>query len=248
MARQYIPSGHIITGTTVSPSFQFETHKKVETLKYQGRTKTVIHATNHPAIELDLDWLPAAAESYCLSPDPKDYVLVSLPIVTSPIPNRNLQSFSLGELSYFDPVYGCLVYQTFNKKPCHIDHINTDPTKAKGIIVDSSMQHIPRYDVWKINIITLWDRTKDARLIQEIIDKKRTGYSMGASVAAFICTICGKIDNMDDKSCEHMKNKGSLWGSKNLLASQSCSGSCFFENSSVIEPADTSAFSLDTYV
>lgn len=250
--RQTIPDGYPVYGSAVMPNFQIETYRNLEVLKHEGKKKTIIHATNHPAIELDLDWLPAAAESYHISPNPEDYILVSLPIVTANIPNRNLQGFQLEEISYFCPIYGCMIYQTFNKKCCHIDHQNNDPTKAKGVIADSNVQYVPRYDIWKINAVTLWDRSKDANLVKSILEKKRTGYSMGATVAAFLCSICGKVDNLDDHSCEHMKNKGKLYPVRGSdyarLAYQICSGTVYFEISSVSEPADPSAVSLDVYI
>jgi len=247
--RQTIPSGHMVKGSVVKAAYQIETHKNLEILKEGEKRKARIHATNYPAIELDLDFLPAASESYHISANPEDYIVVSLPIVTCDIPNRNLQCFPIEEVCHFDPLYGQMVYQTFKQKPCHIDHINEDPTKAKGVHVDASMQHIPKYDIWKINVLTIWDRSKDPRLIESILKKKRTGYSMGATVSHFLCSICGQIDNMDNNSCDHMKNIGYLWGEENRLGMQLCTGVCYFETSNLeAEPADPSAYSEDIFV
>jgi hypothetical protein len=249
LKRQNIPEGHFVKGSIVKPQYQYETHKNIEILKSGNKRKAVIHAANYPKLELDLDFLPAAAESYCISSNPEDYIVVSLPIVTCDIPNRNIQCFPVVEVTHFDPLYGMMVYETFRKKPCHIDHSNEDPTKAKGVHVDASMQYVPKYDIWKINVLTIWDRSKDPQLIKDILSKKRKGYSMGATVSNFICSVCGKIDNMDIHSCEHMKPAGGLWGDNKRLAMQLCTGVCYFETSNLEnEPADPSAYSEDIFI
>lgn len=246
--RPHIPYGHQIFGNTTHPDFVKATFKNLEQIKHKGKTKNIFAAANLPKIELDLDYLPAAAETYCISADPNDYVLVSLPIVTVDIPNRNLQAFPLEEVAHFDSMYGQMVYQTFKAKATFINHDNMDPTKARGIIVDSTMKYVPKYDIWKINIVTLWDRTKDPQLVAGIESGKHNGFSMGASVTNFVCSICGKLDNMDSSSCDHMKvGKGRTYGDDNRLAYQLVTGACFFETSQVDEPADPSAISEDVF-
>jgi len=243
------PPGHVVKGSVVTADYQVETYKNTEILKSGGKRKMLVHAANYPKMEIDLDILPAAAESYHISPDPKDYIVVSLPIVSVDVANRNLQAFPLQEVCHFDPLYGQMVYQTFKNKPVHVDHINEDPTKAKGIHADASMEYIRKYDLWKINVLTMWDRSKDPKLIDDILKKRRTGYSMGATVTYFICSICGQIDTMDNQRCEHMKAVGTLWGPNNRLAMQLCTGVCYFETSNLgNEPADPTAYSTDIFV
>jgi hypothetical protein len=244
-----LPGKHIVKGNVVAANYHHELHRNVEKVKHNGKTKYRTTAANLPQQDLDLDFLQAASETYQISPDPKDYIMVSLPIVTSDVPNRNMQGFMGQELAYFDAAYGCMVYQTFLRKPTHIDHYeNTIPHKAKGVHVDASMVYVPKYDLWKINVLTMWDRTKDEKLVKEILDKKRTGYSMGASCAAFLCSICGRVDEMDHNSCEHMRPKGTLWGKENTLSYQVISAPVFFETSSVESPADPTAQSDDVFV
>jgi hypothetical protein len=247
--RPTTPEGHFVKGSVVKSQYQYETHRNLEILKHNGKKKTIIHASNFPKVELDLDFLPAAAESYHISPNPEDYILVSLPIVSAGIPNRNLQCFPLEEITHFDPLYGSMVYETFKRKCTFTDHDNQDPTKAKGIHVDASMQYIPKYDLWKIVVLTMWDRTKDEQLVKDILNKKRNAYSMGATVNNFICSVCGKIDNLDAHSCEHMRPPGGIWGEKKRLAAQLCTGVCYFETSNLgNEPADPTAYSEDIYI
>lgn len=190
---------------------------------------------------IDVSWLAAASESYAISADPRDYVLTDVPIVTVDIPNRNLQAFPYEEVSYFDPIMGRMVYATFTAKPTHIDHQNKDPLKAKGAIFDSSMQYVPAYDVWKIRILCGWDRTKDPWLVKQIINKKRTGYSMGALVTNFCCSVCGAIDtNLQKCACMRNPGKGGVMPDGTLVY-ELCTGTNFIENSSVEDPADVTA-------
>ncbi len=189
---------------------------------------------------IDVSWLEAAADSYNISGDPRDYVLVDVPIVTVDIPNRNMQSFPFEEVSYFDPLYGKMVYQTFDRKPCHIDHDNKDPLKAKGVIFDAAIQYVPAYNVHKIRILTGWDRTKDPQLVDSILRKRRTGYSMGALVENFVCSVCGQIDT-NVRQCPCMqRGKGAVMPNGSLVYQQ-CVGVNFIENSSVDDPADITA-------
>lgn len=208
--------------------------------KHDKRNKTLVLAGESLVrSDIDVSWMEAASDSYDISSDPRDYVLVDIPIVTVDIPNRNLQAFPYEEVSYFDPLYGKMIYQTFLAKPNHIDHDNKDPLKAKGVIFDASMQYVPAYDVHKIRILSGWDRTKDPWLVGEILRKRRTGYSMGALVENFVCSVCGSIDtNLRKCSCM-MKGKGAIVGSK--LVYQQCVGVNFIENSSVDDPADITA-------
>jgi intein/homing endonuclease len=148
--------------------------------------------------DIDVSWLPAASETYSISADPRDYVLADIPIVTVDIPNRNLQAFPYEEVSYFDPLQGRMVYQTFEGRPTHIDHDNKDPLKAKGVMFDSALQYVPAYNVWKIRILAGWDRTKDPMLVRQILSKKRTGYSMGALVENFVPLVAGTLVNTED--------------------------------------------------
>lgn len=241
--------GHFVKGSVVTADYQYPTHNNLEVLKSGHRRKFHIQATNHPAVDLDLDWLPAASETYCISPNPADYVIVAMPIVTVDVPNRNLQSFSREEMAHFASDVGMLVFQTFNRKCCFEGHDNQDPRKAKGVIVDSSMVYLPKYDLWKIQLLTMWDRTKDSKLVQGILDRTKDGYSMGASVMKFSCSVCGREDTMDARRCDHMKQMGSTWGAERRLSSQLCQGTCFFEASNVGKtPADPTAFSDDVFV
>lgn len=249
----------VITSDTAAPAlttyegFRSQYSKSNKTLIVGGG---VLENSN-----IDISWLKAASDTYNVSDDPRDYVLVDVPIVTVDIPNRNMQAFPYEEVTYFDPMLGRMVYQTFSGKACHINHDNQDPLKAKGVHFDAALEYVPGYDIWKIRVLTGWDRTKDPHLVNAILSGKRPGFSMGAVCSAFVCSICGVIDT-NINPCRHLATyqgggKGSLWDSKNnnrltnnvafgkaeetLLAYQLCLGVNYFETSSVDDPADPTA-------
>jgi len=234
--------GRTVASERIVEAFRYDYDSRRQRLSLAGAD--VFAGSSLHASDIDTSWLEAASESYRISADPRDYVLVDIPIVTVDFPNRNMQAFPYEEMSYFDPLYGKLVYQTFDHKPCHQDHDNKDPLKAKGVIFDATLQRVPAYNTWKARILAGWDRTKDNWLVDQILTKKRTGYSMGALVENFVCSTCGAIDTnvrkcrcMDER---HGGGKGSV-SADGHLRYQLCVGVNFIENSSVDDPADITA-------
>jgi hypothetical protein len=231
------PNPTFVTGRTAKADRIIEAFRH----RHDYRQKSLIIAGESLVhSNIDVSWLEAAAETYRISADPRDYVLTDIPIVTVDFPNRNLQAFPYEEVSYFDPLYGKMVYATFNAKPDFMDHDNKDPLKAKGVIFDSALQYVPAFNVWKIRILAGWDRTKDPWLVNQIIQKKRTGYSMGSLVSDFICSVCGRIDTNTRKCPCMMKGKGHVMSNGELVY-QLCCGGNYIENSSVEDPADITA-------
>lgn len=245
--KDFAQTQQIVTGNVVEASTYIEAYKNIETLK-SGKEKKTFITTAEFSREIDLSYLAMASEAYHISPNPEDYIIIPMPIVTVDIPNRNLESFSLEEVSYFDPRHGMPVYKTFVNKPCHKDHVNQDPTKALGMHLDASMLYVPKFDVWKIAVLTIWDRTKDTKRINDIMSGKIKGYSMGAFVDCFSCSICGAMD-VNVKPCEHhVGGAGQTFGPTKRMAFKNLLGVSFFETSSVASPADDTAFSEDVFV
>jgi len=204
--------------------------------------KQVLAFANHQYKDIDISWLPAAAETYQISADIRDYVITDVPAVTVDIPNRNLQAFPFEEISYFDRQFGKMIYKTFIGKPSCKDHDNdTDenPDRAKGVIFHSSLQYIPEYGIYKIRLLQGWDRTKDEKLCHDILSGKRPYYSMGALASSFLCPICGQIKNSQRPCpCSAQGNGSEYMGH---LQYSLCIGVNFIENSNVEEPADFAA-------
>ena len=237
---------HLIRGEVSEPQLIVEAFR-FRKFNYTAKGKYILATSSVNGINRDIDisWLKAASDSYDISPNINDYILVQVPLVTSDIPNRNLQAFAYEELTYFDPMYGNLVYKTFIGKPTHKEHDNIDCKKAKGVNFDSVLVPVPKYGIWKVMVLSGFDRTKDPDLARSILSGERNSYSMGALVDNLVCSICGKV--VDPKNlCPHMKmGKGEVFNGR-LIYELAC-GVNFIENSSVENPADVTAVSSSLY-
>ena len=192
---------------------------------------------------LDVSWLPMAAEQYQISADIRDYIINEIPIVTVGCPNRNLDEFPYEEVTSFNPEMGRTVWSTFVGKPTHFNHNNRDPRLAKGVHFDSSIQKMAdgRY---KIVVLAGWDRTKDPQLANSILQRKQTGFSMGALVGYTQCSYpkCGAMSPNGKIPCRHQeygRGKGKVM--EGHLIYERCYRTCFIETSAVDDPADHTA-------
>jgi len=273
MSRIILPSGQIMVTGRAQPTpwdqgHIIEGHRAVAELRtaraLDGRpvpklilaTKSQGGSVNRR--ELDIGFLRDASDAYQISADPRDYVFVSLPIVTAGIPNRNMDCFRHQELTRFSPIHGRRVYQTFIGKPTHQNHKNQDPTKAKGIHFDASFRkynvrpgqlgydaQTEPMELWKVRILTGWDRTKDPELVRSILQRERTGYSMGALIDYAVCSLpwCQKVTT--PTPCEHVAaGKGRMV--RGYICYDNVYGVNFIETSVLDEePADPDAWETE---
>lgn len=193
---------------------------------------------------INIDWLPMAAKELHISADINDYVINEVPIVAVDFPNRNLDEFSYEEMLKFNVAQGKLAYQTFIGKPTHEEHVNEDPTKAKGVHFDSYMERNAA-GIWHVVVLAGWDRTKDAKLANDILTGKRSGFSMGAFVDYTVCSYpdCGASSSTGQIMCEHSKagsTKGMITQDGHLMYER-CAGVNFIEMSAVGDPAQHDA-------
>lgn len=74
-----------------------------------------------------------------------------------------------------------------------VHNCNNDHTKAKGVVLDVSMRPINGVhgDIWRVETLCAFDRTRDPRLVASILDGSVNSYSMGAIVQGYTCSICG---------------------------------------------------------
>lgn len=231
----------IVTGEIIHSNLVNELHKNI---KHKNKNNTYISVAGVEK-NLDTSWLQFAKETYKISEDLNDYVIVDVPIVTANVPNRNLHCFPLEELTYFDPLLGKLVYETFIGSATFMDHNNEVSKDAKGVILDSSMKYNTAFDLWQVWVLLGFDRSKDSVLTEDILTKRRTAYSMGALVDLFKCSSCGtpySYGDLNEKthSCLSNPGKGNV-DPNNVLIYENCIGTNFFETSSVIDPADINA-------
>jgi hypothetical protein len=197
--------------------------------------------------QLDTSWLPFAAQTYNISPDIRDYIVSGVPVVTSDVPNRNLQGMPSEEILGYRPDLGRVTYRTFVGKPTYQDHNNQDYQQAKGINLDAIIVGVPGYDLLKIVVLSAFDRTKDKDLTRSILKKDRKFYSMGAWVHEFRCSVCGENVSRRSCYCFGQYGKGGVTPDGRLVY-QVCHGIDYFENSSVADPADVTAVSDNVMV
>lgn len=159
-------------------------------------------------------------------------------------------------------------YRTFIGKPIFVDHHNTDPKKARGVIVDAALhvddRHTASLDpyyatapenhqppTW-IELLLEVDAKKFPRLAKAIVGGDIDGVSMGANVEMSKCSHCGNEARSPEEFCKHIVSKGAYFdyygptGQKTSKKSyEDCYGVGFFEISFVFDPADETALVSD---
>lgn len=160
-------------------------------------------------------------------------------------------------------------YMTFLGKPIFVDHHNSDPGKARGVIVDAKL-HIEN-DMEKASALDSYyssapenhkpptwvelllevDAKAYPHLAAAIINDEIDGVSMGANVERSRCSHCGNWATAPEEYCQHIRNKGALfdysgdtWDRTSAVAKASyedCYDIGFFEISYVFDPADETA-------
>jgi hypothetical protein len=188
-------------------------------------------------------WLPFASEPYRISKSLADYVVIPVMIMPSELPNRNGVGFPFRELTRFSPDTGCLMYKSWVGKPTHVEHQNQNPVEAKGVILDTAIRPMTGYEgsVWKVVSLLAFDRSKDAMLVNDILTRKRTAYSMGAYVKDYECSICAK--SLKSGGCDHVDKQRPQYRLYNGsdLAYYRAIDPIGFETSSVATPAYVTA-------
>ena len=166
-------------------------------------------------------------------------------------------------------------YSTFVGKPIFVDHHNSDPGRARGVIVDAKL-HIedhktasdldPYYanapadhtpPTW-VELLLEVDAKSFPVVAKAILegsqdsDKGIDGFSMGCDVDKTVCSICSNVATSPDAYCNHVKLKGASFdvyddmGRKtSKRAYEDCYGIKFFEISAVFDPADETALTRE---
>lgn len=160
-------------------------------------------------------------------------------------------------------------YKTFVGKPIFVDHHNSDPTKARGVVVDAALHeedvqktsaHDPYYasapanhlpPTW-IELLLEVDAKAFPKLAKAIVAGDIDGVSMGANVERSICSHCENEARNPDEYCKHILSKGAYFdfhqpdGTKiSKKAYEDCYDIGFFELSFVFDPADETALKID---
>lgn len=198
-------------------------------------------------------WLPYAAKLYNINPDIRAYVLATIPICPSDIPNRNGIGFPLAELLKFQaPPVARQSYKAWTGCPLHYEHRNEIHEDAYGIILDTAMRPIKGYGggkLWKVMGLIGIDRTKHPEMARRVMENDINTYSMGALVDSFSCSYCGS-EVTKKHSCGHVNlardidwNEVRSWDNKRHIAFRNAHGIQPIETSLVESPAWTTALS-----
>lgn len=198
-------------------------------------------------------WLPFAAKLYKISPNIEDYIIISVPICPSDLPNRNGIGFPLNELTKFQPPpVSRMSYKAWTGTPLHYDHKNEIHEDAYGVVLDTSLHKISGYgngNLWKVMGLAALDRTKYPKMAQRVLDNEINTYSMGAMVDSFSCSFCGEAMT-ERSSCTHLNPGNDIdWrqvrdhANRNHIAFRNAHGINPIELSLVESPAWTTALS-----
>lgn len=160
-------------------------------------------------------------------------------------------------------------FPTFLGKPVFVDHHNSNPKKARGVIVDSKFKvldqktasedsywgdsapenHLPPVEV---ELLLEIDAKSFPKLAKAIVSGDLDGFSMGCDVEMSKCSVCENEARSPDDYCFHVKQKGAEFdhfsadGTKtSKKAYEDCYGIKFFEISAVFDPADETALARE---
>lgn len=168
-----------------------------------------------------------------------------------------------------NPKFG---FSTFMGKPNFIDHNNSDPSRTRGVVVDSKLRVLPIEhvaasgdDYWtgssldpehapptEIELLLEIDTKQFPKYAKAIRDGDLDGFSMGCDVERSKCSHCGHEATNPDEYCSHILMKGAHHDYKTAdgkrisrKSYENCYGIHFFEISGVFDPADETALARE---
>jgi len=190
------------------------------------------------------------------------YIYTKVRAISSRV-NKNNDGWPSEELSK--------AYKTFIGKPIFVDHNNTDPERARGVVVDARI-HVeddlqkasaldPYYatapnnhkpPTW-IELLLETDARQFPKLARAIVSGDIDSVSMGANVDRTQCNICDNWATSVQEYCDHIKSKGATFdyfesssgGRTSRKSYEDCYDVHFFEISYVFDPADVTALVFD---
>ena len=155
-------------------------------------------------------------------------------------------------------------------KPIFVDHNNTNPERARGVIVDSKFRVLDHKtaagdDYWnshevdpehlpasEVELLLEVDADQYPKFAKQILDGDLDGFSMGANVEYTKCSHCGNEAHDPSEFCSHVKLKGIDHDIKTAdgkrvskKSYENCYKCAFFEISGVFEPADDTALARE---
>lgn len=163
------------------------------------------------------------------------YILVPVKSVKHKVSRRKVYNFEVQEDNSY-VAYGVVVH--------NCEHQNKDITQAKGVILDTYLRPLPRHPKHaKLVMLLAFDRTKDPYLVNKILTRKVSTYSMGMYYSSYVCPICSlRVGKGYSKPCQHTRpGRLTYQMIDGRLAYRMCENLLGFENSAVEDPAYVSA-------
>jgi len=145
-------------------------------------------------------------------------------------------------------------YKSFVGRPIYVEHNNSDPERARGVILDAVYRETKMASGiidGSVYCLMEVDAQTFPKLANAIMEGSLNAVSMGADVEGTICSACGKYASKPKEYCTHIpRMKGrtvtvyTAGKRTESLVFESCIRPNFFELSFVFEPADESAWLL----
>lgn len=205
------------------------------TLERKSFLKTAEEVSIHPISLQDFDYKERPGYLYAVSR-----------AISSRV-NANYDGWPVHELRK--------AYKTFVGRPVFVEHNNSDPAQARGVVLDAIYKEtrlasgITDGSVYCLMEI---DAQTFPKLGSAIMSGAIPGVSMGADVGSTTCSACGNNAKTERDYCEHLPYMKGMrldiyknGTRKEALVWENCHKPNFFELSCVFDPADESAWFLD---
>ena len=156
-------------------------------------------------------------------------------------------------------------FSTFLGKPNFVDHHNSDPKRARGVVVDAKFHVLDHKtasedDYWReaadeehlpaseVELLIEVDAKSFPKYAEAIVNGDLDGFSMGCDVDYSKCSHCGNKASSPNEYCSHVISKGAEHTASDGQMKKSyenCYGIKFFEISGVFDPADETALARE---
>jgi len=143
-------------------------------------------------------------------------------------------------------------FKTFIGRPVFVEHNNSDPKRARGVIKDAVYRETKLASgIVDASVYCLMEVDAESfpKLASAIMDGRLNAVSMGADVEGTTCSACGKYASKPKEYCTHIpalkgRNVVVYKQGKRVesLVWENCHKPNFFELSYVFDPADESAW------
>lgn len=205
--------------------------------------KAVVAQSRSAALKLVAEWTVQqreGAETAVIDGwAPREGRILTVTRAISARVNQNFDGFPSEELRKS--------YKTFLGKPVFVNHMNEDPTRARGRVIGA--RYVENGADKYIQVIQEVDAQKFPVLAKELLESGLDSVSMGCSAERTICSYCHNVATGMFDMCEHvlnskgrtLKRQAANGQMEDVLVYEECRDLGFFELSYVFDPADETA-------